>query len=138
MSEKRGGWFQMRRDQKFIGNIDRCELLDLGFKGSPHFQRRVHGAIISTQVRLDRALANAEWRYVPPRGLGHSIFKLHERCMKSLKLWRPIHGEINFDSSLMDALSNMARQAQILNRDVFGNIFGSIRRILARVQGIQK
>jgi len=59
-------------------------------------------------------------------------------CMKSLNLWRPIHGEINFDSSLMDALSNMARQAQILNRDVFGNIFGSKRRILARVQGIQK
>ncbi|KAH8517676.1 hypothetical protein H0E87_005556 [Populus deltoides] len=76
--------------------------------------------------------------YVPPRGPGHSIFKLHERCMKSLNLWRPIHGEINFDSSLMDALSNMARQAQILNRDVFGNIFGSKRRILARVQGIQK
>lgn len=58
--------------------------------------------------------------------------------MKSLKLWRPIHGEINFDSSLTDALSNMARQAQILNRDVLGNIFESKRRILARVQGIQK
>nr|TKS12051.1 hypothetical protein D5086_0000066370 [Populus alba] len=119
MPEKRGGWFQMRRAQKFIGNIDRCELLDLGFKGSPHFQRRVHGAIISTQVRLDRALANEEWRLMGP---GHSIFKLQERCMKSLKLWRPINGEINFDSSLTDALSNMARQAQILNRDVFGNI----------------
>lgn len=64
--EKHGGTFCWSRDMKFKQHLDRCELMDLSYKGSSFtYARKIHGSI-TTFVWLDKAVTITEWRVIFP------------------------------------------------------------------------
>ena len=56
----------MRKCAKFARWIDDCGLIDLGFTGPKFTWWKEVGGKPYMKVRLDRALANAEWRHLYP------------------------------------------------------------------------
>ncbi|GMP76488.1 hypothetical protein CsSME_00033136 [Camellia sinensis var. sinensis] len=53
---------------KFLGQINRCGLMDLGCTGSKFTWTNNKKKLANTMERLDRALCNTEWRTLVPEG----------------------------------------------------------------------
>ena len=60
------GGSNQRRANKFNDNLDRCGLMDLGSCGPRMTWTNGRFGLANTLVRLDRALANANWRQLFP------------------------------------------------------------------------
>ncbi|CAL5371297.1 unnamed protein product [Camellia sinensis] len=59
---------QNYRCRKFLDNINRCGLMDLGCTSSKFTWSKNRQGMANTMERLDRALCNAEWRTTFPEG----------------------------------------------------------------------
>ncbi|CAL5326467.1 unnamed protein product [Camellia sinensis] len=59
---------QNYRCRKFLDNINRCGLMDLGCTGSKFTWSNNRQGMANTMERLNRALCNAEWRTTFPEG----------------------------------------------------------------------
>ncbi|KAL7180965.1 hypothetical protein ACSBR1_039925 [Camellia fascicularis] len=56
------------RCRKFLDNINRCGLMDIGCSGPKFTWSNNRQGMANTMERLDRALCNAEWRTAFPEG----------------------------------------------------------------------
>ncbi|XP_072074464.1 uncharacterized protein [Arachis hypogaea] len=164
-SEKKGGGendaYACRR---FRGWIDKCNLIDVGYSGSRFTWK---GGIREGQERvykrLDRALCNSEWRtnfsnafveVLPRIQSDHHPLLLHTRPETSIHGERPFKYEAmwnthedlpnviksawNNEYDFPVALNNLTESLKKWNNETFGNIFRKKRRLLNRIQGIQK
>lgn len=163
-SEVRGGTFNMRRAQKLGAAMDNCGLLDLGATG--HFftwTKRANG-VPPMSKRLDRAIADCEWRNRFPKAFVENLFRHQSdhshmllRCNGEVpsKKDRPFRFQAswlthkdfpqmvqkawrNGHNLVPTCLSRVQRDAQEFNSKVFGNIFKRKRALESRLWGIQR
>ncbi|KAL9684893.1 hypothetical protein QQ045_022335 [Rhodiola kirilowii] len=63
--------------RSFNQTLDKCGLMDLGFKGSPFIYSNRRPYPFEAKARLDRALGNLELRNLVPKILVQHSFSLH-------------------------------------------------------------
>lgn len=64
--EKRGRRPTNRtRCNRFVEMINNCQLMDLGFEGSRFTWQNSRSGLATIRERLDRSMANNEWRTIP-------------------------------------------------------------------------
>ncbi|XP_057746094.1 uncharacterized protein LOC130965343 [Arachis stenosperma] len=164
-SEKKGGAaIDLNAYNRFANWINESGLIDLGFIGSrftwrgPQWegQKRVF-------KRLDRGLANNQWRTIfhdatvevltRRRSNHHPLLIKTERVthiannkpFRFEAMWT-LHPEFqncfndswNNQASLCSALNKLKEDLQEWNKKSFGNIFKTKRRLLNRIEGIQR
>ncbi|PNY03456.1 RNA-directed DNA polymerase (reverse transcriptase) [Trifolium pratense] len=76
-SEQRGGIFQHNRAVLFANFMDQCNLLDLKTSGGRFTWHRNHNGLRILFKKLDRGLANVEWRLAFPEAFVEVLFRLH-------------------------------------------------------------
>ncbi|KAK4710478.1 hypothetical protein R3W88_004991 [Solanum pinnatisectum] len=132
--------------------LNKCNMIDLGFKGSKYTwtNKRYKNMKDLIMERLDRCLANDPWvvhypdstvTHLPRTHSNHCPLKVH------LERNRPNNGIRPFrlkpmcfypHNDLPQAIITFKDNTTIWNRNVFGNIFSKMRKIVARIDGIQK
>ena len=143
--------------------LDFCNMVDLGFNG-PWFTWTNRREITDlVQERLDRCFANPSWCTTFPNARvthltrffsDHCPVLLESNSSNGFHLPKPFifHSfwlaDLSFSGivseawnqslSLQEAIDRFAKKATDWNKSHFGNIFGKKRRILARLNGIQK
>lgn len=153
-----GGAFNQRAGQSFAQCIFDCNLLDLGYKG-PLFTWH-SGAL---KEWLDRALGNTQWQSLLPNGSVINVPLLSsdhcgiwiradgdasERDQHYFKLLGSWLEQADFEAQVKHAWRqsdswnmNIARLTSRLiqwNQDVYGNLFKRKRRLLGRLEGIDR
>ena len=155
-----------RRAMKFAHNLARYGLEDLGSSGPTMTWSNGRPGLANTLVRLDRAVANYEWRQMFPEATLRVLPRIYSdhspilmlmnglcppptpflRPFRMQDMWldhRDFHELVAFvwnscDNSLCFANSAFASHAKTWNTNIFGNIFQDKKRLLARIEGIQK
>ncbi|XP_030924855.1 uncharacterized protein LOC115951891 [Quercus lobata] len=143
--------------------LDFCNMADLGFQG-PRFTWTNKNDLSSLiQERLDRFFANPDWCLTYPEAqVSHLARCLSDHCpillelhpQNTFRLPRPFRfqsfwlSDSSFSnivrnawanqSNLVQATTTFVREAQVWNREHFGNILVKKKRLLARLLGIQK
>ena len=143
--------------------LDFCNMADLGFQG-PRFTWTNKNDLSSLiQERLDRFFANPDWCLTYPEAqVSHLARCLSDHCpillelhpQNTFRLPRPFRfqsfwlSDSSFpnivrnawanQSNLVQATTTFVREAQVWNREHFGNILVKKKRLLARLLGIQK
>lgn len=158
--EKIGGApFNYNLSIPFADCIDACKLVDLGFKGPCFTWKRGN-----LRERLDRVLSNTAWRttfrshsviHIPIQTFDHYVLWFRTNIMddrqkkrnyfKFLSSWLD-HSDFrnqvltNWQHTSLwnDNIFRLSNALKKWNRDVFGNIFQKKRRILSRLEGINK
>jgi exonuclease III len=152
-----------RRISCFHNCLDSCNLLDLGFNG-PRFtwtNKRQDGLVMK---RLDRVLCNPEWKqafeeanviHLPRTASDHNLILintapvLHRFGSRPFRLETIWFNDPRFPSLVHEswtkfpqnvplAIHDFTNRVTIWNKQVFGNIFHRKKRLLARLNGIQK
>lgn len=164
-SEKLGGGpVSLSKSLRFSEMLDKCSFSDLGFSG-PKFtwtNLRYSGYLI--QERLDRAVANNSWSQSFPNAKVIHLPRIHsDHCPLLLKCNpfqqrssnRPFRLELMWmshpsfknliseawaerDICLETSMKRFSIKVKDWNRDVFGNVFQRKKRVMARLNGIQK
>lgn len=163
--EKRGGnHISLNKSLRFADMISNCALMDLGFVGPKFTWSNLGGIRNHIQERLDRVLANknrsdlfseAEVRHLSRNQSNHAPLLIVCKPDKGTFRERPFRCEFMWfdhpqfqdivklawdigNQELMLAIREFQTRAKRWNKEVFGNIRGNKRRILARLEGIQK
>lgn len=148
--------------RRFGDRINRCNLVDLGYSGSKFTWSNNRSGLANIKKRLDRALANSQWRTQFPEGMvqvlpriysDHSpllirTFGYHQnafvnRPFRLEAAWLTDVSFANvvsnawFGKNIFDCIKNFSKEASKWNRNVFGNIFRNKRWTRARIEGIQ-
>lgn len=152
-----------RRSQAFTEQINDNQLLKVEFSGAHHTW--AHGLTPKTRQsrRLDRALCNGSWslRFEDAK-VGHLPVVQFDHCLIFISangfvplnaLNRPFRFQATWlthekfqsyvkdkwfsNEPLVSALSQLASDLQIWNKEVFGNLFIQKNTLLARTTGIQ-
>uniref|UniRef100_A0A2N9FQ21 Reverse transcriptase domain-containing protein n=1 Tax=Fagus sylvatica TaxID=28930 RepID=A0A2N9FQ21_FAGSY len=152
-----------RRMTAFKNCLDSCNLLDLGFNG-PRFtwtNKRPNGLVME---RLDRVLCNPSWKqcfeeanvlHLPRVSSDHNPILIdlcppqHVFGPRPFRLETIWFSDPSFPSLVKDAwgcfphnvnlaIKDFSNRARLWNREVFGNIFHKKKRLLARLNGIQR
>jgi len=76
-SEQRGGIFNQNRAALFSNFMNSCNLLDLSTTGSRFTWHRNKNAICILSKKLDRSLANVDWRITFPKAFVEVLCRLH-------------------------------------------------------------
>ncbi|XP_030940291.1 uncharacterized protein LOC115965260 [Quercus lobata] len=143
--------------------LDYCSMVDMGFVG-PRFtwtnRRHICDLI---QERIDRFFANPSWyalhsdarvTHLTSCVFDHCPVLLETNPSNSMFLPRPFKfqsfwlSNVSFSGvvkeawgrtrPLQESIENFSRRASVWNKDHFGNIFGKKKRVMARLNGIQK
>ncbi|RYR45945.1 hypothetical protein Ahy_A07g031714 [Arachis hypogaea] len=163
--EKKGGAeIDQHTCRRFRERINNCKLVDLGYVGSKYTwkggQREGMDRVFK---RLDRGLANAEWRRefmnarveVLPRVnsdhhpllaiLNPSIPENKDKPFRFEIMWKThpnfnefVTGAWQKERPLPAALEELATKLKGWNSEIFGNIFKRKRKIMSRLNGIQR
>ncbi|OMO51807.1 reverse transcriptase [Corchorus capsularis] len=116
----------------FNGMILSCGLIDLGFNGPSFTWYNKRKGLARVQERLDRVLANANWRLLFPDAMVQHLPRLHsDHCPILLYSWA------NFDGDICGKGEKLAELLQAWNKDEFGNIFERKKQLRARIAGLQ-
>ena len=152
-----------RRSHKFNSWIEDLELIEVEFSGPQHTWARELTPETRQSARLDRALCNGPWglrfnnaklRHLPAIQSDHNPLLISPNGFIPLQsIARPFKFQAtwlsheNFRSfveekwcknaGLMQALSSIATDLQVWNKEIFGNIFIQKRHLLARIAGVQ-
>ncbi|XP_015934914.3 uncharacterized protein LOC107461000 [Arachis duranensis] len=164
-TEKKGGRpINLRMCRNFANWIDRCGLVDLGFIGTRFTWRGPQWEGYDRVFkRLDRALSNPLWRtkfqeavvkVLPRTNSDHHPLLLMENEGTDCRNGRPFRFEAMWsmhpdfrpflekhwkeDSMFIQNLNSLRKDLSKWNKEVFGNIFKTKRRLLNRINGIQK
>jgi hypothetical protein len=136
---------------EFRNCLNACSMIDLGFSGPRFTWSNCHDVSYLIMERLDRALANLDWRILFPEATVSHLTRTHsDHCPLLLTLCpiiphvlpRPFRFEsIWFSHSdfpnIVLTFNTFASLVTVWNKREFGNIFHRKNRILARLNGIQ-
>ena len=158
-----GNHINLNRALEFKSCLDSCNFVDLGFAGPKYTwtnKRQLSDLILE---RLDRCFANLRWRILYPEAVVTHLprtFSDHHPVL--IELWKPnvnrlvrpfrfqtmwlLHPDFYRivkeawpnEAQLQMAIPEFTRKARKWNFEVFGNLFGKKKRVLARLQGTQK
>lgn len=163
-SEVMGGNFVHARAYEFAKVLENCDLLDLGTSGSVHTWYINNQGMRRISKRLDRAIADCNWRVCFPEAVVETLSRLHldhslilVRCggFQSRAGHRPFRFEaawsthLDYHAVVDDAwkkggnnvvagLAEVRDDSLLSNSAIFGNIFRKKHRIEARLRGIQR
>ncbi|KAL3533572.1 hypothetical protein ACH5RR_007093 [Cinchona calisaya] len=164
-SEKRGGSkLQQNRVDKLFDCIDYCNLFDLNCKGPTFTWTNKRFGKASIRERLDRTYCNSLWRHlfeeayvrVLPRthsdhhpllinllGVPQPLINLRPFRMEAAWLTHPDFEEFVASNwlkspNIAETIDLFTSACKTWNKQVFGNIFMRKRKVLARIEGLQK
>jgi hypothetical protein len=149
--------------QEFRNCLNACNMIDLGFSGPKYSWSNCHDMNSLIMERLDRVLANPDWRILFPEASVTHLTRTHfDHCPVLLNLCsnipcmlsRPFRFEsiwfshVDFPSvvekvwatpvlNLSITFSIFAALVSAWNKSKFGNIFHRKKHILARLNGVQ-
>ncbi|XP_024632727.1 uncharacterized protein [Medicago truncatula] len=162
-SEQRGGTFHHNRAATFSNFMNNCNLLDLTTTGGRFTWHKNNNGIRILSKKLDRGMANVDWRLSFPEAFVEVLCRLHSDHNPLLLRFgglpltrgpRPFRFEAawidhydygnvvkrswsththNPTASLIKVMENSI----IFNHDVFGNIFQRKSRVEWRLKGVQ-
>lgn len=158
-----GRAISINRSLLFKDCLDKCNMIDLGFSG-PRFtwtNGRELSALI--QERIDRFFVNPSWcSFFPEARVSHLTRCHSDHCPvlletephSYLRLPRPfkfqscwlsdhsfpriVSGAWNHSHSLQGAINTFSAEAKRWNKEHFGNVFVKKRKIMARLNGLQR
>jgi hypothetical protein len=162
-SDQRGGIFQHNRAALFSTFMDNCNLLDITTTGGRFTWHRNNNGIRILSKKLDRGLANVDWRMSFPEAFVEVLCRLHYDHNPLLLRFgglplargpRPFRFEAawidhkdyeslvrnSWNSSnhnTITALNIVKENSIIFNHEVFGNIFRRKKHVESRLKGIQ-
>ena len=151
------------RIREFKDCLNACNMIDMGFLGPKYTWSNCHDFSSLIMERLDRVVANSDWRLLFPYAFVTHLPRTHsDHCpllltfcpSHSCSFPRPFHFENmwlshpDFINVVFQAwaspASNLAGTFAIFtalvsawNKLVFGNIFQRKKRVLARMSGVQ-
>lgn len=163
-SDQRGGIFNHSRAAIFSNFMADCNLLDLTAIGGRFTWHRNHNGHRILSKKLDRAIANVDWRLSFPEAFidvlcrthsDHNLILLRFGGLPQSRGHRPFRfeaawiGHVDYanlvsnawnssNHSTSVALNKVRENSIIFNKDVFGNIFKRKRHIENRLKGIQR
>jgi exonuclease III len=161
-SDQRGGIFQHNRAALFSTFMDNCNLLDITTTGGRFTWHRNNNGIRILSKKLDRGLANVDWRMSFPEAFVEVLCRLHYDHNPLLLRFgglplargpRPFRFEAawidhkdyeslvrnSWNSSnhnTITALNIVKENSIIFNHEVFGNIFRRKKHVESRLKGI--
>ncbi|KAK4480848.1 hypothetical protein RD792_011700, partial [Penstemon davidsonii] len=164
ISEKRGRRLaSAARCRRFKEMMDTCGFMDLGYRGPKFTWFNSSNGLACVRERLDRSIANVAWQECFPESLVLHLPRTHSDHHPLLTLCngldrprarRPFRFELawftdpqckeiveqvwNSTNSIYEAIDQLPKMLKEWNKCSFGNIFFKKRRILARLNGIQK
>ncbi|XP_057444905.1 uncharacterized protein LOC130737157 [Lotus japonicus] len=163
-SEQRGGTFSPSRATAFVEGYESCGMMDLGSFGLTYTWYRHAQGRPPLHRRLDRALANVDWRLGFPNGSVEVLPRMHsDHSPLLLRCCPPPPGIANkpfrFEAAWMDhpqyatvvsgawekggpnfvsSLDCVRQDSLLFNQEVFGNIFRRKRRIADQIRRVQE
>jgi exonuclease III len=162
-SDQRGGIFHHNRAALFSNLLDSCNLMDLTTTGGRFTWHRNQNGVRILSKKLDRGLANVDWRLSFPEAFIEVLCRLHSDHNPLLLRFgglplargpRPFRFEAawidhkdymdlvyhSWNSSnhhTVTALKTVRENSIKFNKDVFGNIFQRKRIVENRLKGVQ-
>ena len=162
-SDQRGGVFHHNRAASFSNLMTSCNLLDLTTTGGRFTWHRNNNGIRILSKKLDRGLANVDWRMCFPEAFVEVLCRLHSDHNPLLLRFgglplargsRPFRFEAAWidhkdyaelvknswsipNRTITSALNKVKENSTIFNQEVFGNIFQRKKHIENRLKGIQ-
>ena len=159
----RGNRLSNSRIQEFRNCLNVCNMIDLGFSGPKYTWSNCYDMNSLIMERLDRVLANPDWRILfPEASVTHLTHTHSDHCPVLLTLClsipcilpRPFRFEsiwfsyVDFLSVVKKAWAALALNLSITfavfaalifawNKSKFDNIFHRKKRVLARLNGVQ-
>jgi len=163
LSDQRGGIFHHNRVVLFTNFMDNCSLLNLTTTGSRFTWHRNHNGIRILSKKLDRSLANVDWRITFPEAFVKVLSKLHfdhnpfllrfvglplargpkPFCFKAAWIDHNDYADLvkqslnSFNNNTITALQNVRDKSIIFNKEVFGSIFKRKKHVENRLKGVQ-
>ena len=153
----------INRSLLFKECLDRCNMVDLGFNGPRFTWTNKRDANYFIQERIDRYFMNPSWCLLYPEARISHLTRCHsDHCPVLLEtlprrmnyLNRPFRFQSFWLSDpsfprvvsqawkrsmeLPENIENFAKEAKLWNKNHFGNIFAKKRRIMARLDGVQR
>ncbi|KAL5818860.1 hypothetical protein ACOSQ4_022702 [Xanthoceras sorbifolium] len=148
----------------FVDWFNSNSLVDMGYVGQNFTWVNKRGFEEDIWVRLDGAVCSRDWRirygdgyvkHLPRVNSDHCPIILYtksahitESTLKPFRFEAMWSKHKNYDEfikkawpsegSISEKLDNMTNKLKLWNKDCFGNLFHSKRRILARLQGVQR
>ena len=138
-------------------------MIDLGFSGPRFTWTNKRGISDLIQERIDRVFVNPEWWNLFPEARvthltrchsDHCPILLESSAKDSLYLERPfkfqsfwlsdvtfpgvVSGAWSHTTELSEAIRRFTRDAKVWNKSHFGNVFAKNKRLMARLNGIQR
>ena len=153
----------INRSLLFKDCLDKCNMVDMGFSGPRYTwtNRREISSLI--QERIDRFFMNTSWCQLYPDAKVSHLTKCHsDHCPvlmetnpnRQLHFTRPFRFQsfwlsdpsfpnvVNWawqhPRKLLEAIEVFSKQASLWNKNQFGNIFQKKKRIVARLDGVQR
>ncbi|XP_057418984.1 uncharacterized protein LOC130713213 [Lotus japonicus] len=163
-SEVRGGAFLPGRALRFASVLDNCDLLDLEAKGGLFTWHRKERGILRISKKLDRALADSEWRLSFPEAFVEVQTRMHsdhnpilvrfnapeertrDRPFRYLAAWSN-HDEYRSvvsnawrgsGGNLHEKIHRVQTDSMSFNKHTFGNVFQRKRHVEGRLRGVQR
>jgi hypothetical protein len=163
-SEQRGGTFNHSRAALFSNFMNDCNLLDPTTIGGRYTWHRNHNGLRILSKKLDRGIANINWRFSFPEAFIEVLYRIHSDHNPLLLRFgglplargpRPFRFEAAWidhedyadlvtrawnssNHNTIVALNKVREDSITFNHDVFGNIFQKKRHIENRLRGIHK
>ncbi|XP_023884843.1 uncharacterized protein LOC111997036 [Quercus suber] len=121
-----GRTVSMNRSLQFKDCLDKCNMVDLGFSGPRFTWSNGRELSMLIQERIDRFFVNIVWYSNFPEAKVTHLTRCHsDHCPNPI-------------NSLQGATNNLFIEVKRWNKEYFGNVLSKKRRIMARLNGIQK
>ena len=153
----------IHRSLLFKDCLDKCNMVDLGFSGPRYTWSNRKDLNNLIQERIDRFFMNPSWCLLYPEARVSHLTRCHsDHCpvlletvprqtnflnrpfrFQSFWLSDPSFPQVvtkawNQDDNLSTSIDRFTNDAMIWNKNQFGNIFEKKRRLIARLNGIQR
>lgn len=153
----------INRSLLFKECLDRCNMVDLGFNGPRFTWTNKRDANYFIQEHIDRYFMNPSWCLLYPEARVSHLMRCHsDHCPVLLETMprRLVHLNRPFrfqsfwlsdpsfpkvvnqtwrkERKLSENIESFAKEASLWNKNHFGNIFAKKKRIMARLNGVQK
>ncbi|XP_057420539.1 uncharacterized protein LOC130714634 [Lotus japonicus] len=152
------------RALRFASVLENCDMLDLEAKGGQFTWHRMERGALRISKRLDRALADSDWRLAFPEAFVEVQTRMHSdhnpiivRCnvpsvISGERPFRFLAAWVNHEAyrsvvtnawrgpggDLREKISRVQADSLSFNKHTFGNIFQRKRHVEGRLRGVQR